>query len=111
MNNIHQLKILAHRLNRNRSAQEISTSMSPTVSEPRTSRRLRKPKKRKTSANQKLSWWMTRTHSSTGFETLRKRWTRTLTFLQKGIDTRNTSNAMVALITMKTSMSRAFSEQ
>ena len=33
------------------------------------------------------------------------------TFMQKGIDTRNTNNAMVALITMKTSMSRAFSEQ
>ena len=33
------------------------------------------------------------------------------TFLQKGIDTRNTNNAMVALITMKTSMSRALSKQ
>ena len=33
------------------------------------------------------------------------------TFLQKEIDTRNTNNAMVALIMVKTSMSVAFSKQ
>ena len=68
LNKIHQFKIPAHKR---------STIMSPTVSELRTSQRPRKPKRRKTSADPKLRWWMSWTHSSTRFQPLRRRWPRT----------------------------------
>ena len=40
-----------------------------------------------------------------------KEMAKNLTFLQKEIDTRNTNIVTASLIRMKTSMSRAFSEQ
>ena len=46
-----------------------------------------------------------------GMSNIEKEVAKNSTFLQKGIDTRSMNNATVALITMKTSMSRAFSEQ
>ena len=42
---------------------------------------------------------------------IEKEMAQNLTFLQKEFDTRNTNNVTAALIRMKTSMSRAFSEQ
>ena len=42
---------------------------------------------------------------------IEKEMAKNLTFFQKEIDTRNTNNARVALITKKTSMSIAFSKQ
>ena len=42
---------------------------------------------------------------------IQKEMANNTTFLQKGIDTRNTNHAMVALIIRKTSMSIAFSKQ
>ena len=75
--------------------------MSPTVSELKTSQRPRKPKKRKTSANQKQSWQMTWTQSSGTISIIEMEIAKNPTFLQKEIDTGNTNNATIALITVK----------
>ena len=110
MNNIHQLKIPAHRLNRSRSAQEINKYVSDDV------RAENKPKTAKTKEAKDLSKSEAELVDVTdtlqhGISNIEKEMAKNPTFLQKGIDTRNTNNAMVALVTMKTSMSRAFSEQ
>ena len=51
---------------------------------------------------------MSRTHSQHGISNIEKEMAKNPTFLQKGIDRRNTNNVLVALVTMKT---RAFSEK
>ena len=103
MNNIHQLKILAHRLNRNRSAQEINKYVSDGV------RAENKPKTANTKEAKDFSKSEAELVDDTdtlqhGISNIENEMAKNPTFLQKGIDTRNTSNAMVALITMKTSM-------
>ena len=88
LNNIHQFKIPAHRLNRSRSAQEIN-------------------KDRKTEAE--LADVMdTLQHAISIIE---KEIAKNLTFLQKEIAKRSTNNATVELIKRKTPMPTAFSKQ
>ena len=108
LNNIHQFKIPAHMLNRSRSVQEINKRISDKRS---TSQRLWKPKERKNF--RKLEAEMVDVMDTLQYVTsiIEKEMANNSTFLQKGIDTRNTDNAMVTLIMTKTSMSGAFSEQ
>ena len=111
LHNIHQIKIPAHRLNRRRSAQEINKYVSDDV------RAENKPNTAKTkeaedfSKSEAVLVGVTDTlqHWISNIE--KEKMAKNPTFLQKGIDTRNTNNAMVALITLKTSRSKAFSEQ
>ena len=46
-----------------------------------------------------------------GISIIEKEMAKNPIFMQKGMDTRNTNNATVALIKMKTSIARPFSEQ
>ena len=97
MNNIHQLKIPAHRLNRSTSAQEINKHVSDDV------RAENKPKIAKTkeakdfskSEAELVDVMDTLQHSISIIE---KEIAKNPAFLQKEIDTRNTNNARVALI-------------
>ena len=67
MNNIYQFKIQAHR----------AQSKQKRTRDQHTKDR-EKPKYRETSANPKQKWWMSWTHSSTRFQSVRKRCPRTL---------------------------------
>ena len=110
MNNIHQLKIPAHRLNRSRSAQEINKYVSDDV---RAENKLKtaKTKEAKDFSNSEAGLVDVTDTLQHGISNIQKEMTKNPAFLQKRIDTRNTNNAMVELITMKTSMPRTFSEQ
>ena len=99
MNNIHQLKIAAHRLNRSRSAQEIN--------KPKTAK-TKEAKDFSKSETELVGVMDTFQHVISIIE---KEMAKNLTVLQKDIHTRNTNNTTVALIIRKTSMSIAFSKQ
>ena len=109
-NNIDQFKISAHRLNRSRSAQEINKHVSDSI------RAENKPKSAKTKEAKGFSKSgaelvdVMDTFQRT-ISVIEKEIAKNPTFLQKEIDTRNTNNATVALIMVKTSMSIAFSAQ
>ena len=94
MNNIHQLKIHAHRLNRSRSAQEINKYVSDDV------RAETKPKTAKTKEAKDFSKSEAELVDVTdtlqhGISNVEKEMAKNPTFLQTGIDTRNTNSAMV----------------
>ena len=110
MNNIHQFKIPAQRLNRSRSAQEINKHVSDGV------RAVKKPQTAKTKEAKDFSKseailvdvMDTCQHA---ISTIEKEMAKNLTFLQKEIGTGNTNNVMAAFIINKTSMSIAFRKQ
>ena len=109
LNNIHQFKIPAHRLNRSRSAQETNKHVSDGVraeNKPKTA----KPKEAKDFFKSEAEMEDVTDTLQHPISTIEKVMAKNTAFLQKGIDTRNTNNAMVTLITRKTSMSIAFSK-
>ena len=93
LNSIHQFKIQAHSFDRSRSAQEINKHVSDVINKDR-----EKSKKRKTSANQKLSGVDVMDTLQRAISNVEKEMAKNLTLLRKEIDTRNTNNATVALI-------------
>ena len=97
MNNIHQFKIPAHRLNRSRSAQEINKHVSDDVSAENKPKTANKEAKDFNKSEVELVDVMdTFQH---GISIIEKEMAKNPIFMQKGIDTRNTNNATVALIT------------
>ena len=100
MNNIHQFKIPAHKLNRSRSAQEINKHVSDDVraeNKPKTAK-IKEAKDFSKSEAEMVDVMDTLQH---GISIIEKEMAKNPIFMQKGIDTRNTNNATVALITKK----------
>ena len=110
LNNIHQFKIPAHRLNRSRSAQEIHKHVSDGIraeNEPKTA----KTKEAKDFSKSEAELVdVTDTFQRT-ISIIESERAKNPTFLQKEIDSGNTNNATIALIMVKTSMSISFSKQ
>ena len=88
-----------------------STSMSPTVSELRTSPKTAKTKEAKDFSKSEAEMVDVMDAFQQVISIIEKEMVKNLTSLQKQTDTQNTNYVMAALIMMKTSMSRAFSEQ
>ena len=98
MNNIHDFKIMANRLNRSRSAQEINKHVSDDVraeNKPKTAK-IKEAKDCNKSEAELVDVMDTFQH---GISIIEKEMAKKPKFMQKGIDTRNTNNATVAPIT------------
>ena len=108
LNNIHQLKIPVHRLNRSRSAQEINKHVADGVraeNKPKTA----KTKEAKDFIKSEAELVEVMDTFQRTISIIEKEIAKNLTFLQNEIDTRNTNNATEALIVRETSMSIAVS--
>ena len=98
MNNIHQFKIPAHRVNRSRSAQEIDKHISNDVraeNKPKTAK-IKEAKDFNKSEAKLIDVMDTFQH---GISIMVKEMARTLYACKKGIDIWNSNNATAALIT------------
>ena len=98
LNNIHQFKILAHRLNRSRNAQEINKHVSDgfrAENKPKTA----KTKEAKDFRKSEAELVDVMDTFQRVISIIEKEMAKNFTFLQKEIGTRNTNYATVALIT------------